>query len=80
VTERRRYGPKSLELLNRSPFDSGRSDSGGTVYVWRIRMANKNASEACRDCLIIYVTESAELYRRMEGAWYGIVLGAHSAT
>ncbi|MGX1883214.1 hypothetical protein [Streptomyces sp. NPDC055287] len=32
-----------------------------------------------RGCLIIYVTKSAELYRRVEGAWYGIVLGADRA-
>jgi hypothetical protein len=25
---------------------------------------------------VIYVRQSAELYRRMEGTWYGIVLGA----
>lgn len=33
----------------------------------------KNTSEAYRGCLIVYVTKSADLYRRMEGAWYGIV-------
>ncbi|MER6421808.1 hypothetical protein [Streptomyces sp. NPDC001137] len=33
----------------------------------------KNTSEAYRGCLIIYVLQSADLYRRMEGAWYGIV-------
>ncbi|MET7540767.1 hypothetical protein [Streptomyces sp. NPDC005507] len=27
-------------------------------------------------CLVIYVRQSAELYRRTEGTWYGIVLGA----
>lgn len=26
-----------------------------------------------RECLVIYVRQSADLYRRMEGAWYGIV-------
>ncbi|WP_030747800.1 hypothetical protein [Streptomyces sp. NRRL F-5135] len=36
----------------------------------------KNTADAYRGCLIIYVTKSAELYRRVEGAWYGIVLGA----
>ncbi|WP_149828680.1 hypothetical protein [Streptomyces tailanensis] len=36
----------------------------------------KNTSEAYRGCLIIYVLKSADLYRRMEGAWYGIVGGA----
>ncbi|KOU57812.1 hypothetical protein ADK57_37795 [Streptomyces sp. MMG1533] len=33
----------------------------------------KNTSEAYRGYLIVYVTKSADLYRRMEGAWYGIV-------
>ncbi|MFD9633340.1 hypothetical protein [Streptomyces violascens] len=40
----------------------------------------KNTAEAYRGCLVIYVTKSADLYRRMEGAWYGIVLGADPAT
>lgn len=40
----------------------------------------KNVGDAYRGCLVIYVLQSAELYRRMEGAWYGIVLGANSAT
>ncbi|MDQ0934903.1 hypothetical protein [Streptomyces turgidiscabies] len=44
------------------------------------KTSRKNTSEAYRGCLIIYVLKSAELYRRMEGAWYGIVLGADSAT
>ncbi|MEU3732637.1 hypothetical protein AB0E81_24995 [Streptomyces sp. NPDC033538] len=39
----------------------------------------KNTSDAYRGCLVIYVLKSADLYRRMEGAWYGIV-GAASAT
>lgn len=38
----------------------------------------KNTADTYRGCLIIYVTKSADLYRRMEGAWYGIVLGAKS--
>jgi transcriptional regulator with XRE-family HTH domain len=40
----------------------------------------KNTGEAYRGCLSIYVTKSAELYRRVEGAWYGIVLGGSPAT
>ncbi|MER8072013.1 hypothetical protein ABTZ59_27305 [Streptomyces sp. NPDC094034] len=42
------------------------------------KTARKNTSDAYRGCLIIYVTKSADLYRRVEGAWYGIVLGANS--
>ncbi|MEU1120184.1 MULTISPECIES: hypothetical protein [unclassified Streptomyces] len=44
------------------------------------RTVRKNTGESYHGCLIIYVRQSAELYRRMEGAWYGIVLGAESAT
>ncbi|THA74522.1 hypothetical protein E6R60_20570 [Streptomyces sp. A0642] len=40
----------------------------------------KNTGAAYHGCLVIYVTKSAELYRRVEGAWYGIVLGADPAT
>ncbi|MFJ6528857.1 hypothetical protein ACIQMZ_26770 [Streptomyces longwoodensis] len=37
------------------------------------RTVRKNTAENYRGCLIIYVLQSADLYRRMEGAWYGIV-------
>ncbi|MGJ5827351.1 hypothetical protein [Streptomyces ossamyceticus] len=37
------------------------------------RTRRRNTSQAYRGCLIIYVLGSADLYRRMEGAWYGIV-------
>ncbi|MGJ5760371.1 hypothetical protein [Streptomyces galbus] len=37
------------------------------------KTVRKNTSENYRGCLIIYVLQSADLYRRMEGAWYGIV-------
>ncbi|MCX4981373.1 hypothetical protein [Streptomyces sp. NBC_00572] len=40
------------------------------------RTVRKNTTEAYRGCLVIYVTRSAELYRRMEGTWYGIVEAA----
>ncbi|MBB3080281.1 transcriptional regulator with XRE-family HTH domain [Streptomyces violarus] len=40
------------------------------------KTSRKNTSEAYRGCLIVYVLKSANLYRRMEGAWYGIVGGA----
>ena len=43
------------------------------------KTTRKNTGEAYRGCLVIYVTKSAELYRRVEGAWYGIVLGASRA-
>ncbi|MEU6502049.1 hypothetical protein ABZ895_21090 [Streptomyces californicus] len=40
----------------------------------------RNTGATYHGCLVIYVTESAELYRRVEGAWYGIVLGAGPAS
>ncbi|MEV5511209.1 hypothetical protein [Streptomyces orinoci] len=42
----------------------------------------KNVGEAYRGCLIVQVLKGADLYRRIEGWWYGIVLGVerdHSA-
>ncbi|WP_408990366.1 hypothetical protein [Streptomyces shenzhenensis] len=43
------------------------------------RTSRKNTSESYRGCLAIYVLKSADLYRRMEGAWYGIVGSAREA-
>ncbi|MDK1348702.1 hypothetical protein QNO09_36650 [Streptomyces sp. 378] len=40
------------------------------------KTSRKNTSDAYHGCLIVYVLKSADLYRRMEGAWYGIVGGA----
>ncbi|MFJ5102419.1 hypothetical protein [Streptomyces sp. NPDC088554] len=42
------------------------------------KTTRKNIGGTYRGCLIVYVTKSADLYRRVEGAWYGIVLGANS--
>ena len=39
------------------------------------KTVRKNVGEAYRGCLAIYVRQSAELYRRVEGCWYGIVEG-----
>ncbi|ARF73016.1 hypothetical protein B7C62_12620 [Kitasatospora albolonga] len=39
----------------------------------------KNLGENYRGCLAVRVLKSAELYRRIEGSWYGIVLGADTA-
>lgn len=38
----------------------------------------KNVGENYRGCLVIHVLQSAELYRRIEGWWYGIVGAALS--
>ncbi|MEV3930107.1 MULTISPECIES: hypothetical protein [unclassified Streptomyces] len=39
----------------------------------------KNTGEGYQGCLVVRVLKGAELYRRVEGAWYGIVLGANRA-
>ena len=51
-----------------------------TIKKHNPRTVRKNVGETYHGCLVIYVRQSAELYRRMEGAWYGIVLGAGRAT
>ncbi|MGW5973098.1 hypothetical protein [Streptomyces sp. NPDC055186] len=43
------------------------------------KTVRKNVGDACRGCLVIKVLKGADLYRRIEGSWYGIVLGADSA-
>lgn len=40
------------------------------------KTVRKNVGEGYHGCLMIRVSQSAELYRRIEGWWYGIVLGA----
>ena len=40
------------------------------------KTVRKNTGNAYRGCLVIKVRKSADLYRRIEGSWYGIVLGA----
>lgn len=42
------------------------------------RTTRKNTTDAYRGCLVIYVLGSAELYRRVEGSWYGIVDAARA--
>jgi hypothetical protein len=40
------------------------------------KTVRKNTGETYRGCLAVKVLKSADLYRRIEGSWYGIVLGA----
>ncbi|MFE6164632.1 hypothetical protein ACFQ7F_37645 [Streptomyces sp. NPDC056486] len=40
------------------------------------RTVRKNVGATYRGCLVVKVLQSADLYRRIEGAWYGIVLSA----
>ncbi|MGV9560814.1 helix-turn-helix domain-containing protein [Streptomyces sp. NPDC003480] len=43
------------------------------------RTVRKNTGDHYHGCLTVYVRRSADLYRRMEGAWYGIVGAAPEA-
>ncbi|MCI3931194.1 terminase gpP N-terminus-related DNA-binding protein [Streptomyces sp. AN091965] len=49
-----------------------------TIKKHNPKTVRKNVGETYRGCLVIQVRQSAELYRRIEGAWCGIV-GAASA-
>ncbi|MET8112910.1 hypothetical protein [Streptomyces prasinus] len=44
------------------------------------KTVRKNVGDSYRGCLVIKVLKGADLYRRIEGSWYGIVLGADSTT
>ncbi|GHF16667.1 hypothetical protein E5082_15190 [Streptomyces griseoluteus] len=43
------------------------------------KTVRRNTGEDYRGCLVIKVLKSADLYRRIEGAWYGIVEAAREA-
>ncbi|MFD9001938.1 hypothetical protein ACFV0T_13345 [Streptomyces sp. NPDC059582] len=62
----RRAGPGRHQIRNRPHIDSIDSEASDDILN--------------RGRLIIYVISGAASYRRTEGAWYGIVLGANSAT
>ncbi|MEW1753310.1 hypothetical protein [Streptomyces angustmyceticus] len=44
------------------------------------KTVRKNVGDAYHGCLVIRVLQSADLYRRIEGWWYGIVWGAERST
>lgn len=44
------------------------------------KTVRKNVGDSYRGCLAVKVLKGADLYRRIEGSWYGIVLGADSVT
>ncbi|WP_051794657.1 hypothetical protein [Streptomyces sp. NRRL S-87] len=47
--------------------------SGTTLKKHNPRTVRKNTGEGYRGCLVLYVRQSADIYRRVEGAWCGIV-------
>ncbi len=90
VTRERLHVHVSIhESANVSEAESFRSELAGlprsdfmkaTLKKHFPKTNRKNTGETYRGCLVIYVTKSAKLYRRVEGAWYGIVLGAGPAS
>ncbi|GGO88379.1 hypothetical protein [Wenjunlia tyrosinilytica] len=40
------------------------------------KTVRKNVGDSYRGCLAVYVSDSADLYRRIEGWWYGIVVAS----
>lgn len=58
----------------------GSSFNKSTLKKHNPKTVRKNVGDNYRGCLVIHVLQSADLYRRIKGAWYGIVLGADSAT
>ncbi|MER6845607.1 hypothetical protein [Streptomyces platensis] len=47
-----------------------------TIKKHNPKTVRKNVGDGYHGCLVIRVLQSADLYRRIEGWWYGIVLGA----
>ncbi|MFE6691273.1 hypothetical protein ACFVFQ_32995 [Streptomyces sp. NPDC057743] len=47
-----------------------------TIKKHNPKTVRRNTGEGYYGCLVIRVLQSADLYRRIEGWWYGIVLGA----
>jgi hypothetical protein len=43
------------------------------------KTVRKNIGDEYRGCLSVRMLDAADLYRRIEGWWYGIVVGADSA-
>ncbi|MEU6068475.1 hypothetical protein ABZ864_29465 [Streptomyces sp. NPDC047082] len=43
------------------------------------KTVRKNVGDAYRGCLVVKVLKGADLYRRIEGSWYGIVLSVREA-
>jgi len=43
------------------------------------KTVRKNVGDSYRGCLVIKVLKGADLYRRIEGSWYGIVVSAREA-
>ncbi|MCS0600232.1 hypothetical protein NX794_03125 [Streptomyces sp. LP11] len=60
------------ELVGASPDSFNKT----TIKRHNPKTVRKNTGDGYRGCLVIKVLRGADLYRRIEGSWYGIVLGA----
>lgn len=69
VTEAERYWAEFVGA-ERSAFNKT------TLKRHNPKTVRKNTGDSYRGCLVIKVLKGAELYRRIEGSWCGIVLGA----
>ncbi|MFI0812857.1 hypothetical protein [Streptomyces echinatus] len=63
------------ELVNATPDSFNRT----TVKKRNPKTVRKNTGDDYRGCLAIKVLKGADLYRRIEGSWYGIVEAAREA-
>ncbi|MGW2639404.1 helix-turn-helix domain-containing protein [Streptomyces sp. NPDC001348] len=50
-----------------------------TIKKHNPKTIRKNVGDSYRGCLVIKVLKGAELYRRIEGSWYGIVVSVREA-
>jgi hypothetical protein len=50
-----------------------------TIKKHNPKTIRKNIGDSYRGCLVVKVLKGADLYRRIEGAWYGIVESAPEA-
>lgn len=60
------------DLVGAAPSAFGKT----TLKKHNPKTTRKNVGEAYRGCLLVRVQQGADLYRRIEGWWYGIVLSA----
>lgn len=51
-----------------------------TIKKHNPRTVRKNVGESYRGCLVIRISQGADLYRRIEGWWKGMVDGASGIT
>ncbi|MFE7763165.1 hypothetical protein [Streptomyces sp. NPDC057438] len=50
-----------------------------TIKKHNPKTVRKNIGDSCKGCLAVKVLQGADLYRRIEGSWYGIVVSAREA-